>query len=349
MYRSAFLGCGPRARGHAEAYARITRAQRVAACDVDEARLNRFADDFAIPHRYRDAAEMLERERPDLLHVVTNPNLRVPLMTLAEEHGVPAAIVEKPIALDATDFRAITELSRRARTKFVVNHQLRFHPKVRELCRDVAEGRIGAVRLIDASARALLAEQGTHITDLMFAFQGDRTPASLFGQVSGARRLADTHPAPEMAQASLALADGARGVIQCGTNAPVVPEAPGSIYMHKRIAVYGTRGYVEWRMEAWERLTLDGGYEHGRHPYAEEDLLGQAVLTEAVCDWLDDDARPHPNNLTTSLAEFDVLLALYASALRRAPVALPFTPAEDLLPALRATLAVESGVPGQPG
>jgi predicted dehydrogenase len=349
MYRSAFLGCGPRARGHAEAYARITRAQRVAACDVDEARLNRFADDFAIPHRYRDAAEMLERERPDLLHIVTNPNLRVPLMTLAEEHGVPAAIVEKPIALDVTDFRAITELSRRARTKFVVNHQLRFHPKVRELCRDVAEGRIGAVRLVDASARALLAEQGTHITDLMFTFQGDRTPASLFGQVSGARRLADTHPAPEMAQASLALADGARGVIQCGTNAPVVPEAPGSIYMHKRIAVYGTRGYVEWRMEAWERLTLDGGCEHGRHTYAEEDLLGQAALTEAVCDWLDDDARPHPNHLATSLAELNVLLALYASALRRAPVALPFSPEKDLLPALRETLSIASGLPGQPG
>jgi predicted dehydrogenase len=340
MYRSAFLGCGPRARGHAEAYARLTRAQAVAACDLDEARLNRFADDFGITRRYTDAREMLERERPDLLHIVTNPGLRVPLMTLAEEHGVPAAIVEKPIALDASDFRAITELSRRARTKFVINHQLRFHPKVREFCRDVAEGRIGRVRLIDASARALLAEQGTHVTDLMFAVQGDQAPASVFGQVSGANRLADTHAAPEMAQATLVLAQGAQGVIQCGTNAPVVPEAPSSIYMHKRIAVYGTRGYVEWRMEAWERLTPEAGYEHGRHSYAEEDLLGQAALTEAVCDWLADDTQVHPNNLATSLAEVNVLLALYESALRRAPVALPFAPEEDLLPKLRAALTV---------
>jgi predicted dehydrogenase len=340
MYRSAFLGCGPRARGHAEAYARITRAQRVAACDVDEARLNRFADDFGITRRYTDPREMLERERPDLLHIVTNPGLRVPLMTLADEHGVPAAIVEKPIALDAADFRAIAELARRARTKFVVNHQLRFHPKVRELCRDVAEGRIGTIRLIDLSARANLSEQGTHVTDLMFAFQNDRAPTAVFGQVSGGKRLAEAHPAPEMAQASLVLADGARGVIQCGTNAPVVPEAPASIYMHKRIAVYGTRGYVEWRMDAWERHTPDGGYEHGSYRYPEEDLLGQAALTEAVCDWLDDEARPHPNNLATSLAEVNVLLAIYESALHRAPVALPFAPEEDLLPQLRAALAV---------
>src|SRR5262245_36619280 len=118
MYRSALLGCGPRAREHARAYARIRRAEIVAACDVDEARLNRLGDEFGIARRYRDAAEMLERERPDLLHIVTNPGLRVPLMTLAAERAVPAAIVEKPIALDTADFRAIAELGRRARTKF---------------------------------------------------------------------------------------------------------------------------------------------------------------------------------------------------------------------------------------
>ena len=46
---------------------------------------------------------------------------------------VPLAIVEKPLCLDSADFRAIEALGRRTKTKFVVNHQLRFHPKVREL------------------------------------------------------------------------------------------------------------------------------------------------------------------------------------------------------------------------
>jgi predicted dehydrogenase len=339
MIRSAFLGCGPRAVGHAEAYGRVTRARPVAACDLDEARLARFAEKYGIEQRYTDARQMLERERPDLLHIVTIPGLRVPLMSLAAECEVPLAIVEKPICLDASDFRAIEELGRRTRTRFVVNHQLRFHPKVRELVRDVAEGRIGEVRFIDASARAILAEQGTHVTDLLFAFQGDRPPCSVFGSVSGAGRLDDTHPAPEMAQASLVLEGGARATIQCGTNAPEAIGAPSSIYMHKRIAVHGTRGRVEWQMEAWERFTSEGGHERGGYRYVEEDLLGQAALTEAACDWLADDSRPHPNNLATSLAEMNVLLALYDSALRRAPVALPFAPEENLLPRLRAALA----------
>jgi hypothetical protein len=52
-------------------------------------------------------------------------------------------------------------------------------------------------------------------------------------------------------------------------------------------------------------------------PHSKEDLLGQGALTGAACDWLAVDARPHPNNLATSLAEMNVLLALYESAARR--------------------------------
>jgi hypothetical protein len=208
---------------------------------------------------------------------------------------------------------------------------------VRELCHDVAAGRIGEVRLIEASSRANLSEQGTHITDLMFAFHADRGPASVFGQVSGAAELSRAHPSPEMGEAALTFADGVRGMLLCGSVAPVVND-PSSRYMHKRIAVHGTRGFVEWQMEAWERSTPEGGHERGSHSYREEDLLGQQALTEAVLDWLDDEARPHPNNLVTSLAEVNVLLALYESALLRAPVALPFAPEENLLPQLRAAL-----------
>ena len=212
---------------------------------------------------------MLERERPDILHVVTHPGLRVPLMTLASECEAPLAIVEKPLALDSADYRAIEALSRTTRTEFVVDHQLRFHPKVRELVRDVAEGQIGAVRHVHASARALLAEQGTHVTDLLFAFLGDRPPVSVFGAVSGAGRMDDTHPAPEMAEATLVLGEGQRATLECGTNAPHAVGTPSSIYMHKRIAVHGAHGFVEWQMNAWEQFTPEGGHEQGAYQYAE--------------------------------------------------------------------------------
>jgi predicted dehydrogenase len=336
-YRTAFLGCGPRAREHAAAYQGITRGEIVAICDLDAARRDAFGEQFSVARRYADAAEMLERERPHLLHIVTAPALRVPLMTLAAEHNVPAALVEKPLALDGGDYLAIRALGERTRTRFVVNHQLRFHPKIREFQADLQADRIGALRYLDASARLFLAGQGTHVIDLMFALNGDVRPTTVFGQVAGAAGLSGSHPAPEMACATITFANGVRGALEVGKNAR--RNNPEGEHFHKRIAAYGTQGFVEWQMEQWERSAPATGYEQAAHRYREEDRLGQRALTEAVFDWLDDETRVHPNNLDTSLAESNLVLGLYASALRRTPVSLPFAVEEDLLPRLRAALA----------
>jgi hypothetical protein len=38
-YRCAFLGCGPRSHGRAQAYEQITRGRAVACCDLDREQL----------------------------------------------------------------------------------------------------------------------------------------------------------------------------------------------------------------------------------------------------------------------------------------------------------------------
>jgi hypothetical protein len=96
--------------------------------------------------------------------------------------------------------------------------------------------------------------------------------------------------------------------------------------MHKRIAVYGTRGFVHWTMSSWELSTPELGYQRGEKEYGAEDILGQAAMTDAIFDWLEDDAKPHPNRLEVSLAESNTVLGLYRSALDRAVVELPFEP-----------------------
>ena len=39
MFKCAFLGCGPRARGHAKAYQIVERGRKVAICDMNQERL----------------------------------------------------------------------------------------------------------------------------------------------------------------------------------------------------------------------------------------------------------------------------------------------------------------------
>ena len=329
-YRCAFLGCGPRAEGHAKAYDLITTGVKVACCDLNTERLDTFAEKYHIPHRYTDLDEMLDKEKPDVVHLVTPPKLRVELMTRLAEAAVPGVIVEKPICIAADDYKALHQLEQCSATKFAVNHQLRHHPAVLDFLQRVEEGEIGEVRFLDASAMLPLAGQGVHVLDLLFAFNDYAEPETVFGAASGYDDIDGTHPSPRTMEALLTFRNGVRGALQAGEGAPVF-ESDDRVWMHKRIAVYGTHGFLHWRMNAWERSLPDGTVAHGEKDYAEEDVRGQANLPNAMFDWLEDDSAVSPTNLTTALDEWLVALAVYQSTVEAQPVGLPFAPPADLL------------------
>ncbi|HRT97668.1 MAG TPA: hypothetical protein P5532_24950, partial [Planctomycetota bacterium] len=232
---------------------------------------------------------------------------------------------------------AIAAFGQTAKTKVIVNHQLRYHPKTLELLDIVRSGEIGEVRLIDGSARLPLAGQGTHVLNLMFAYASDHRPARVFGQASGKRFWIPHHPCPDSAVGELVFDHGVHGLLACGDNAPTVHD-PNVSWMHKRVAVYGTQGFVHWTMNSWEVFTPQRGYQRGEKSYAAEDVLGQAAMTDAVFAWLEDGQRPHHNRLEVSLAESNTVLGLYHSALEHAIVPLPWAPSYGLIDALRARL-----------
>ena len=120
--------------------------------------------------------------------------------------------------------------------------------------------------------------------------------------------------------------------------APEAKKGENVCYFHKRIAAYGSKGYVHWTMHGWEKFTQKGGYEHGEHKYGEEDVLGQAGLTDAVAEWLDDPKKVHPTHLPQSLAEFNLIMAIYHSSITRRAIDLPFDPPDKLIEKLKREL-----------
>ena len=346
MYKTAMLGCGNRAREHADAYRFIKRGTLAAICDMDEERLNPFGDQFGIASRYTDLDEMLEKEKPDVLHIVTSPvipsnnaRIRYPLMKQASDHGVPAAIVEKPIAVEGEDWKQIAGLAEKTKTKFVVNTQLNFHPKNLELKRDVAEGRIGEIKFIDASARSRSAEQGGHVLQLVSSYIDNARPVRVLGQISGSEDLtAATHPAPTHVIGHVLYENDLHASIAFGTEiAQKASDTPG-IYDHKRVFVVGTKGFVHWRFSSWERSTLEGGYEGGPLNYREQDVIAQANFTEAIFDWLDNENNVHPTHLKQSLVESNIILGMYQSGLTNEMIELPFEPPDGLMESFRKKL-----------
>ena len=343
MFKCAIIGVsGSRARGHAEAYAHIRRGQLAAISSRRPEALARFGDEFGVAQRYTDYREMFAAEKPDLVHVNTPPDVRLEIFQAADEAGIPALIVEKPLAIQGEDLAAMRDFAAHSRVKIAVNHQLHFHPRRARLQQLVRDGVLGDVRFIDAGARMNMAYQGTHTLQAIGAFNPAGRAVSTFAQIGGADGLADTprrHFAPDRTLATIAYDNGVQALLRCGVNAPHVdPARP--VHQHKRIAVYGTRGRLEWTMWSW-RMDIGGQTVRGEHDYAAEDILGQAALTEAMFDWLDDDRKVHPLNLARSMDDFALLLAIYTSGLTRRTVTLPHTPPPELIARMRAALAGE--------
>ena len=339
-YRTAIIGVsGGRARGHAAAYAHIDDGRLVAVSTRNRENLDAFGERFGISARYTDYRVMLRQEQPDLVHVNTPPDVRLEVFEAAAEAGVPAVIVEKPLAIDGDDYVAMSAWADSGpAVKVAINHQLHFQPRRAALQRRVADGDLGEVRFIDASAGMNLAYQGTHVLQAINAFHPAGVPVSVFAQVSGADGLADSprqHYAPDRCLASIEFDDQVSARLQCGPQAPRVGRE--GISTHKRIAVYGTRGYAHWWMWGWE-LVIDGVLEGGQHEYPDEDILGQAAMTQAMFRWLEDDAAVHPLALAAALRDFNVVLGIYASALRREVIDLPVAPQPGMISALREAL-----------
>lgn len=165
MIKSVIIGVsGGRAHGLAEAYQHV-RGRLVAVSTRQRDNLDAFGDKFGVAARYTDYHEMFEKEQPDLVHLNTPPLVRLEIFEAAEKAGVPAVLVEKPLAIQGEDYLSIRQFSKNARVKIAINHQLHFHPRRQYLQNLVQDGAIGDIRFIEASA------------GLNLAYQGDTRPA----------------------------------------------------------------------------------------------------------------------------------------------------------------------------
>ena len=67
------IGAGYFARFQYDAWARIPEVDVAAICDRVEGKARAMADQFAVPHIYTDWKEMIDRERPDFVDIITPP------------------------------------------------------------------------------------------------------------------------------------------------------------------------------------------------------------------------------------------------------------------------------------
>jgi hypothetical protein len=333
QYKSAIIGCGGRAYWHARAYKLIDSGNLIACCDRHPERRDKFANEFGITG-YTDVTEMIRKEKPDLVHLVTLPETRMELMTLIDELGVPACLVEKPIAYEVRDWKALVALELKSKTKFGVGAQFRYHPDLMRCRAAIQSGKLGKIRFLDCSAGGTICDQGVHVIDWAMSLNEDTPVARVFGAASGAEDLTHPrHPSPSTTIAQLVFANGVYTLWNLGDSAPRVLDDP-AYYKHCRVAAYAERGHTLYEeFGKWEIVSPDGveqGSVADMDAWAAGNHAAQANLTNAMFTWLTDDAKPAPTNLKHSLDQWNVVLGLYASTIWRKPMDIPFDPPDDL-------------------
>lgn len=168
----------PMGRSHVSCYVEHPRTELAAVCDLRSEALDEFREtwpDLSDTAVHADFGELLAKERPDIVSVVTGDHVHADLTVAAAESCARAVFCEKPIATTLEDADRMIAACERNGVLLSIDHTRRWAPTFFEAQRMVASGALGAVRTLSAEhygPRAMMFRNGTHLIDLLCFFSG---------------------------------------------------------------------------------------------------------------------------------------------------------------------------------
>lgn len=136
------VGCGKIADQHVQAIHRIRDCAVVALCDQELLMAKQLGERFQIGACFSDLTDMLQRVRPDVVHITTPPQSHYLLAKQSLESGTHV-YVEKPFTLTADEAESLIQLAEALSLKITAGHNLQFTLEMLEMRRLVKEGFLG--------------------------------------------------------------------------------------------------------------------------------------------------------------------------------------------------------------
>lgn len=142
--RVALIGCGKIADGHVQEIQKLgSQAHLVAVCDRELLIAEQLATRFGVPQHYDDLQQLLDRERPDVVHVTTPPQTHLRLGEQLLQAGCHV-YMEKPFTLNHGEAVKLIAAAERAHKKITVGYSSYFDPPALAMRELIAQGVIGA-------------------------------------------------------------------------------------------------------------------------------------------------------------------------------------------------------------
>lgn len=319
------IGCGGMARGHVRGYLNCGRYEIVALADLHEEAMVSYDEEFGFSTaHYRDAREMLDRERPDVVSIGVWHGGHAPWTIAAAARQPRAILCEKPMADSIQAAEQMLIACKRNDVKLAIGHQRRFLPAY-TLVRDmIAGGEVGEVQWIQSYGHDGLPNYCSHQTDMFRYLLGDDECEWAMGNVE---RKTDRW------ERSTRIEDCAIAVYQfrCGARAIILSQVTPVVYQGAH--VYGTQGMIDFTTTEvrllnastggqWKTYRPDGQFFEAREPRFEW-VEGGAGQANELADWVEGKVDGHRGCGANGFKALEMIHAIYESARCHEKVALP--------------------------
>ncbi len=284
--RGAIIGTGGIANAHARGYiANGEAVSMVAVCDVAKDRAEAFTEQYGFGTPYSDVAQLLEKERPDVVSICTPNFLHAPLTIQALEAGVNV-LCEKPMATTLEDAERMKATAERTGKTLYIGFNHRFIGKFR-LAKDLLDsgefGKLLTARIAighgmyerlsktwfaerSKSGGGTFIDNGVHMLDMLRWYGGSITSVS----AQAHRLLMDRGDVEDNAIAVFRLGNGGIASLQCSWTWPPTYTLLFSMICERGTIDLSTDNVIVYRAGAKETETLtppplDAAAEQIRH------------------------------------------------------------------------------------
>lgn len=263
--RFGILGAGTIGDVHARAIAELDGAELCAICDVKAARAEEYATKYGVK-AYCEYEKMLADDEIDAISICTPSGMHAEQAIKALSFG-KHVLLEKPMALTASDAKAVCEAAEASGKVLSVIFQMRYTDDIQYAKKILQEGKLGTLTFCDLYMKywrdrsyfevspwrgtfamdggGALMNQGIHGVDIMHYLCG--APTLLRAKVKTRVHSIETE---DTAIAAVEYPSGALGVIEASTSSN-----PG---FDRRIEINGSRGYLIIVDAHIEKLFIDG-------------------------------------------------------------------------------------------
>jgi len=191
IYRAAVVGCSrmggfidnevvssPKAAlpySHAAGFMACPRTDLIACADVRVDVMAEFGRQYKIPPtgQYTDYRELIDKERPEILSIATQPEQRAEITLYAAEHGVKAIYAEKAMSASLGEADVMVEALERNGVFFNLGTNRRWSVAYDQMKALVDSGELGALKNVIIYNNGTLFNTGSHYIDLIMRLNSD--------------------------------------------------------------------------------------------------------------------------------------------------------------------------------